>query len=396
MNVGSTVNFIDPFAVMSQQPAQLESIANRALASGTDLYMQGQYEAAIKAFQRAIGLSPQSPYATDAAHFMANAYLQLENVEGALRAYRDAIRLNPYSDSSHLKMGHLYFAEERYPEAVDAYEQAVRLNPSALNRYALGQGYLQAGRMRDAETQFREVKRLEPRQVNGDFGIGLVYSQEGRYAEAIRQFEATLELQRDFYDAHAEIGYAYADMGDIEAATQQLDELTGKAPELADTLSRYIYKVEAPQIAFAVAEGSFPYSLPPKTPVAALDDYLANAGATKNFTVIFQFTKQMDRAQVENRFNWQIGRATAGGPGQAYNYGLGIPATEIALSPIPLTVLYNDQTFQATVTFAVTQNATADGTIDPSHIEFAFNGRDQFGITIDGDHDQFNGFRGVY
>ena len=394
MDVGSTTNFIDPFAYIAQQPAQLEGIANRALASGTDLYMKGQYQGAINAFRRAIGLSPQSAYATDAAHYMASAYLQMDNVSGALKAYQDAIRLNPYSDQTLLKMGHLYFAEERYTEAIAAYEKATRLNPSALNRYALGQGYLQAGRLQEAEAQFREVKRLEPREVNGDFGLGLVLSQEGRYAAAIEQFEKTLELKRDFYDAYAEMGYAYADMGDIDAAMQQLEHLQGKAPELADTLSRYIYKVEAPQIAFALAEGTFRYSLPPKTPVAALDDYLANAGATQNLTVIFQFNKQMDRGEVENRFNWQISRATASGPGQAYNMGMGIPDTEITLSPIPLNVLYDDKTFRATVTFAVTQNDTADGTIDPSHIAFKFNGHDRFGIAMDADHDQFNGFRG--
>jgi hypothetical protein len=50
----------------------------------------------------------------------------------------------------------------------------------------------------------------------------------------------------------------------------------------------------------------------------------------------------------------------------------------------------------ATVYFNIQQNATADGTIDPSHIEFRFNGKDIFGLTMNSDFDQYNGFSKTY
>ena len=58
-------------------------------------------------------------------------------------------------------------------------------------------------------------------------------------------------------------------------------------------------------------------------------------------------------------------------------------------------VYWNAETMTATVSFNIQQNATADGTIDPTHIEFKFSGQDIYGNTMDEDFNQFSGFSGV-
>ena len=50
---------------------------------------------------------------------------------------------------------------------------------------------------------------------------------------------------------------------------------------------------------------------------------------------------------------------------------------------------------KATDSFTVRQNYSADGTIDPSHIIFKFNGAVIHGIELDSDGDGFCGFSGV-
>jgi hypothetical protein len=198
-------------------------------------------------------------------------------------------------------------------------------------------------------------------------------------------------LKRDssLYEAHAEIGYAYADMGQMDMAQTKLDFLNQAQSDLADTLDRYIYKVDPPKIMFASSfDSTFHYQMPFKTPVSALDSYLANADAAKKFTMVFQFDKAMDRESVENLVNWKIGRSTSSQP------GLAIPDTEIQVNPLPINVYYDSESFKATVTFTIQQNSTADGTIDPSHIEFKFSGKDTFGNKMDPDFDQYMGFSG--
>jgi len=382
------------FISITQQQSQLDDLANKALSNGINLYIQKDYEGAAKEFQRSIGLAPQSQYSVDASNYMANAYLKLNQTEKAIKAYKTSIDLNPYRDDTHITLGNLYFSEKRYKEAEIEYKEAVRLNPIANNYYALGQAYLELGQYNDAENQFNTVKRLAPDSPNGNFGLGLAYSRQGRFEDAVRQFKEAISLRKDLYDAYAEMGYAYADLGQMDKAQEQVDYIEQERPDLAQLLSLYMYKVDPPKFMFAYST-NFMYLKSVKTQVSALDSYLANADTSKTFTMKFSFSKEMDRDSVEDRFNWKIGRASGSGPGQAYNFGLPVPSTEISIPPYPDYVFYDSEASTATIYFTIHQNASADGTIDPSHIEFKFNGEDRYGFTMDPERDQFSGFSKV-
>lgn len=394
MDVMNSVAAENIFISTASQQSQLEELANRALSNGIDLYMRKDYEGAAKEFQRSIGLAPQSQHSVDASNYMANAYLQLNQTEKAIQAYKTSISLNPYRDDTHITLGNLYFSENRYREAENEYKQAIRLNPTENNYYALGQAYLELGQYNDAENQFNTVKRLAPDSPNGNFGLGLAHSRQGDFEKAIREFKNAIGIENELYDAYAEMGYAYADLGQMDKAQEQFDYIEQERPDLAEMLSLYMNKVDPPKFMFAYST-DFMYLKSVKTKVSALDSYLANANTSKTFTMKFSFSKEMDRDSVEDRFNWKIGRASGNGPGQAYNFGLPVPSTEISIPPYPDYIYYDSEASTATVYFTIHQNASADGTIDPSHIQFKFNGEDRYGFTMDPERDQFSGFSKV-
>jgi tetratricopeptide (TPR) repeat protein len=389
------VSYTDIFSATIQQPAQLESLANGALSKGIDLYMRQDYEGAIKEFRRSVGLAPNSSYSTDASSYMANAYLALGDTDGAVKAYEEALKRSPNRDDIYISLGNLHFSEEQYDEAIKAYEKAVSAWPSSGNHYALGQAYMNAGRYSDADNEFNTVLRMDPDKPNGNYGLGLNFSRQGRYEDAILQFKEAIRLDSKFYDGYAELGYAYADLGEIDQAQRVVDSLEPVAPDLADTLSRYMYKVDSPKFMFAYATSGFNYNMPWKTPLSALNGYLATPDAEKTFTMIFQFDKEMDRESVENVLNWRIGRSTQSGPGQAYNFGRPVADTEVTLPPIPKSVYYDADNLTATVYFDIRQNEAGDGTIDATHIEFKFTGEDAYGYKMDPKYDQFMGFSGI-
>jgi len=375
--------------------ADLESLANGALSKGIDLYMRQDYEGAIKEFRRSVGLAPNSSYSTDASTYMANAYLALGDTDGAVKAYEAALKRSPNRDDIYISLGNIHFSEDQYDEAVKAYEKAVKLWPSSDNHYALGQAYLNANRHKAADREFNTVLHMDPDKPNGNYGLGLNFSRQGRYEDAILQFKEAVRLDGKFYDGYAELGYAYADLGEMEEAQRVVDTLEQVAPDLADTLSRYMYKVDPPKFMFAHATSGFNYNMPWKTPLSALNGYLATSNAEKTFTMNFQFDKEMDRESVENVLNWGIGRSTQSGPGQAYNFGRPIADTEVTLLPFPKHVYYDANKLSATVYFTVRQNAAGDGTLDPAHLEFKFSGEDAYGHKMDPDFDQFMGFSGT-
>ena len=396
MEISSTIH-TNLFSATVQTSIQLESLANNALSQGIDLYMRQDFKGAVREFNRAIGLAPQSSFSIDAAHYMADAYIALGDSKNAIKSYKTAIRLNPNRDDSHLKLGNLYYSEEKFSEAAAEYKKAANLWPSAENIFALGQAYLNTGRHAEAENQFNRVLRINPQKPDGHYGLGLNASRQGHYEDAIRHFKSATRIDKDFYAAYAEMGFAYADLGQIDDATDIINNLSDKAPDVANTLSNYIYEVDPPKILFAyTSSSSFQYYMPAKTLVSSLDSYLSAANATKTFTMTFQFDKQMDRSEVENIANWQINRSSGIDSGTAYNFGLPIPETEIRLPSIPINVYYDAEEMTATVYFNIQQNDSGNGTIDPSHIEFRFNGKDIFGLKMDSDYDQYNGFSKTY
>ena len=382
------------FVTAASQQSQLEDLANKALTRGMDLCFNGNFEDAIKEFKRSIGLSPYSEYASDAANYMAKAYLQLNETEKAIGAYKRSIDLNPYREDTRIELGNLYYFEKRFKEAEAEYSEAVKINPSANNYYSLGEAYIKTGKYDRAESLFKKVRNMAPGNPNGNYGLGLVYAKLERPDKAVNEFKEAIRLDDDLYYAYAEMGYAYVDMGDMEKAGEMCDFLYRNDPSLAITLSEYIYQVDPPKFKTGYS-GNFFYKKPMRTPVASLDPYLENANASKSFIMKLVFDKEMDRESVENRFNWKISRAAGGDPGEAYNFGLPIPSTEAKISTYPDYVYYDADSFTATVKFTIVQNASVDATIDPSHIEFQFTGVDTFGLKMNPSADQYSGFSGV-
>jgi tetratricopeptide (TPR) repeat protein len=374
----------------------MESLSNAALQRGIDRYMDDDFEGAVTEFKRSLGLGRNSSFAVDTAHYLAMAYLQLEDPQQAEEAYKTAIQIDRNRDDSHLKLGNLYFSQKRYNEAMQEYGEAVRLNPGTVNRYALGQAYIELGRFVDAENQYSEIQRLAPKEAGGYLGMGLTFSRQGNYEAAIEQFERAIGNDEALWDAYAEIGYARADMQDMDGAQAMVDLLEkNEEMGLADTLSRYMYKVDPPKMVFAQSSSTFMFSMGKGTPLVALDSYLMNAEAAKTFTMKIQFDKKMDRESIEDPANWQIGRSAGAGPGQSYNFGMRIPATEVRIKSVPDAVTWDEKNLTANIYFTIKQNAAANGTIDPAHIEFKFSGKDAYGLSMDPKFDQYNGFSGV-
>jgi tetratricopeptide (TPR) repeat protein len=392
-SIGSPYTAADAlFSALSGHQTQMTALAQTALSTGADRAMKGDYEGATREFRRAIGLDSSPENAVTAYNLLATSYIQMGRTEDAIKAYKSSISMAPADDTAHVKLGNIYFSQKRYNDAETEYKTAVKNTPtSSTNLFSLGQVYLATDRSRQAETLFKRVIQMNPGQYGGYYALGQTYSKEGRQQEAVSEFQKVIGLKKDFNQVHVDLGSAYADLGQTDKAQEELNILNDNAPDLASLLSAYMDKTTKPKILAAYNVSGFTDKSGPGTPVSALNSSLSTPGASQQFNMTFLFTKEMDAASVQNPYNWSITKAAYGSAGGAYNWGLPTSPTDVAISPVPVSVIFLPGSLSATVTFMVNQNADADGTLDPSHIKFKFSGKDVYGNTMDTSADEYSG-----
>lgn len=126
-----------------------------------DVYgRQGNKEAALREFQRAIELKPNYG---DAYHNLANTYLELGQPDKALEGYQNALKFNPNLWQSRQNIAAVYFGQKNYDLAAENLQKAIQINPRNLNlRINLGVVYLNSGDKEKAKAIFTEILSFDP------------------------------------------------------------------------------------------------------------------------------------------------------------------------------------------------------------------------------------------
>jgi predicted Zn finger-like uncharacterized protein len=84
---------------------------------------------------------------------------------------------------------------ERPEAALDAYAEAAELEPSRAEPYAgRGMSFLDMGDTRQAETEFKQALKFNPRYGEAIIGLAETYRSQGKKADAIRYYERYLEI----------------------------------------------------------------------------------------------------------------------------------------------------------------------------------------------------------
>jgi len=380
------------FSTTLPSATAMDSIAGATLGRGIDAFMAKDYDTAVKEFRRSIALSPFSDNSLKAFEYMAKALAATGKTREAITAYKQAINVFPSADGLNLALGNLLYAEKRYEEALGQYKAAVSKNTLvSQNFYSLGQGYLALEQYDEAEQQFKKVIQMSPQESGGYYALGQTYRMAGRYGEAEERLGKALSIETDAETTHYELGITYALQRQIDKANEELAILEAHDSAFFEDLQKTINENSAPRLIAAYTSG-LNLASTPGTLVSSLDSALATPGVSKNFTMNFVFDKDMDIGSVQNIANWNISRSVSSTTGGLYNWGRSLPVTEVSLSPMPTNVIYDPDSLTATITFKITQNSTGDGTIDPSHLVFKFQGTDIYGNPMNTSADQYNRF----
>ena len=93
---------------------------------GIELYKQGKFEEAVKAFDKAIEIDPQN---AGAWRNKGLALVELEKYDEAVEAFDKAIGLNPENANLWYHKGLALEMQRKRNEAIPAYSKALEINP---------------------------------------------------------------------------------------------------------------------------------------------------------------------------------------------------------------------------------------------------------------------------
>jgi tetratricopeptide (TPR) repeat protein len=208
------------------------SLPGPTLILGLDYVKLGTPEKAIPFLEQSVKLDPSNRYAREA---LASCYLSRENFHGAADQFREIALLNADKAEAWFKLGHQYldlaaalayrgarvhrdsawghrflgdllFQRNLWEDAAKEYQKALSSEPHQGGLHtSLGQTYLHAQKLEQAEPEFRLELGLDPREELASIGLAnlrLVQNQPKGALESLGKVWQVspefLALQRDF------------------------------------------------------------------------------------------------------------------------------------------------------------------------------------------------------
>jgi tetratricopeptide (TPR) repeat protein len=210
------------------QPQEARRHLDRALSIAPDfapLYedkgslegMDGNFDAAVEMFQRAVQLDPTNSSAhKKLARALADAG-RSDEADAAIDNY-----LEHDEDAALAVVGAEHYRAARYEDAEAALRQALRKNPENVNamRFLAMTYHRQDRNMDDAEALLRNATSIAPDFHQAFSNLGRVLIDNGKYADAKEAYEKLLELKPEDDDAWAGLGRANAYLGEVAAAAK--------------------------------------------------------------------------------------------------------------------------------------------------------------------------------
>ncbi|MFF4893460.1 tetratricopeptide repeat protein [Micromonospora chersina] len=233
---------------------------------------QGDYERALAAFEQALGIDPKDE---SALAWRITELRQLNRVDEAERAAREAIDRRPDAPQLHLELANVYDDQDDYKRGLAALEQALAIDPKhdmALSRWIAGLRRLR--RLQEAEQAALEAIDKRPDAPQLHFELGIVYDDQDGYERALAAFEQALAIDpehewaliwritelrqlkrldeaeqaaREAIDKrpnapqpHLELGNVHTDQHDYERALAAFDQALAIDPKHEVALSRRI------------------------------------------------------------------------------------------------------------------------------------------------------------
>ena len=168
--------------------------------------------------------TPQEEILAELEFERGNFLMLLGEIDAAIKAYSDAIELNPHYSATYNNRGLVYVDIGEYNLAIKDFNTAIELNPNDFFAYNnRGNTYSNIGNINNAIKDFNIAITLKSDYANAYNNRGNAYVKKCYFERAIKDFNTAIKLEPDFAGAYNSRGAAYHETRNLEKAIEDFN-----------------------------------------------------------------------------------------------------------------------------------------------------------------------------
>jgi tetratricopeptide (TPR) repeat protein/HEAT repeat protein len=209
---------------------------DRAVLLGRLHDQEGNAQAAIRAYQRAIAARPTD---VDAQRAIAQLYRRQGMRDQEIAAYRRLVQLAPRETDWVVQLAELLMGAGRRDEAIAMLGECSRragADPSVHER--LAEAYARFGRTQESLRETELVARLDPESPVALAALGRQYMEMDQRDRAMATWRRILDTARDRGRGALALGNVYFDNGMLSEAAEMFREAIARRPDEVDARLR--------------------------------------------------------------------------------------------------------------------------------------------------------------
>ncbi|MEB3281101.1 MAG: tetratricopeptide repeat protein [Lyngbya sp.] len=226
-----TENQYQEAIAVCQEALKIKPNFNIYKTLGMAFQMQGQLEAALQSYLKALEIKPDD---AEVYSNIASVYAQQQQWQDAAISYEVASRLDPKSEKTYLELGNVLIKLSRLDEAIACYRKLINLNPNlALAYQKLGDVFFKLQQWDDAILAFRLVLELHPNALWSYQHLGKIYIYTGQFEQAITACHQAIKI-------NPKAPWSYNNLGDAFSQKQEWN----------DAVIAYLYAIKVRENSF--------------------------------------------------------------------------------------------------------------------------------------------------
>jgi len=195
-----------------------------AMADG----QHGRVEESLRKLTEAQKIEPDS---LSICFLMALDYLQMKDLQNAVRMFNRTIELKPTFAQPYYYLGVIQAQSSNNDAAIENFKKTLELEPTNANAaFGLGSTYLRERRIDEAAGAFQEAVRIRPEYPEAYTALGEIFLYQKRTDDAVQALERAIAIAPQMRQAHFRLGQAYEAKGLHEKAQEELERANSLPP----------------------------------------------------------------------------------------------------------------------------------------------------------------------